>query len=158
MHLLEALDTAHSPQALAAFMETTVGPYLQERAKRRFRNEGDDVSGPWVPLSSTTNAFREAAGYPPDHPINHRTGRLENYITNTKVGARPTSSGGAMLTFPANPPRGETAAKVKTAQFGKFTPRTPPRPVLGINEVDQAFFATSLHEYILTAARGGGFA
>lgn len=152
--VLDSLDTAHSPVALAAFFQGVIGPYLQERAKARFRNEGDDVSGPWAPLSSTTEAFRESGGFPPDHPINHRTGRLEYYITGTKVGAAPTSTGGALLTFPANPPRGATAEKVKTAQYGKLRPNTPPRPVLGINEKDIAFTTMALHHYIETAARG----
>lgn len=152
--LLENLDTAHSPTALAAFMRGTVGEYLQQRAKNRFRQEGDDVSGPWAPLSGTTEQFRASAGYPPDHPINHRTGRLEHYITGTKVGAAATATGGAILTFPASPPRGETAQKLATAQFGKTRPRTPPRPVLGINEADVTFATLALHHYIENAARG----
>ena len=152
--VLESLDTAHSPEALAAFMAGTIGPYLQERARLRFAKEGDDVSGPWAPLSATTQAFRESGGFPPDHPINHRTGRLEYYITGTPAGATPTSSGGAMLTFPGTPPTGETARKVATAQYGRANPRTPARPVLGINEGDVAFTTMALHHYIETAAQG----
>lgn len=154
LDLLNRLDTAHSPEALASFMGVTIGEYLQERAKARFHNEGDDVSGPWVELSETTWVFREQAGYPPDHPINHRTGRLEYYITGTKVGSRPTTTGGAIVTFPKNPPRGATKQKVETAQFGKLRPTTPPRPVLGINERDVLFATSALQEYIMNAARG----
>jgi hypothetical protein len=150
---LHGLETAHTPQALAKFMTRTVGPYLQERARLRFRNEGDDVSGKWAPLSQTTNAFRESSGFPPDHPINQRTHRLEQYITGTRAGVAPTTDG-AQLTFPAVPPDGVMAKKVATAQYGKAKPRTPARPVLGINETDIAFVRLSLEEYIGQAMRG----
>lgn len=153
--MLKRLELVLSPAGLTGFMASTIGPYLQQRAKARFQNEGDDVVGHWAPLKETTHSFRLSQGFVPDHPINHRTGRLENYITGTQYGATPTSTGGAEITFPKNPPRGETAAKLKTAQFGKAFPQTPPRPVLGINERDMAFAVTALHAYIHSIGLGG---
>lgn len=151
--MLTGLQGGYSSAGLSSFLAAEIGPYLQERAARRFRNEGDDVSGPWMPLSETTHAFRISEGYAPDHPINKRTGRLENYIVGTSAGVNATT-GGALLTFPKNAPRGETAAKLKTAQEGKLYPRTPARPVLGMNETDMAFAVSALDRYIRTA--GGG--
>jgi hypothetical protein len=153
--MLDRLNMAVSPVALAGFMQATVGPYLQQRAKARFRSEGDDASGKWAELSTTTHSFRINAGYAPDHPINRRTGRLENYITETQVGVQATASGGAQVTFPKNPPRGATAEKLRTAQHGRHHPRTVPRPVLAINETDMGFMITALHQYIQNAGKGG---
>lgn len=156
LEMLTRLETAHTPEALAMFMAASVGPYLRERARRRFAQEGDDASGPWAPLSETTRQFRESMGYAPDHPINRRTDALYNYITGTQAGAAPTSDGGALLTFPGNPPSGETERKFKTAQYGRANPRTVPRPVLAVNEADAAFVTTALQDYIVAAARGVG--
>jgi len=149
-NFLNRQQAAHSGPGLATFLGGVIGPYLQERAKRRFRMEGDDASGPWMPLSETTHAFREAQGYSPDHPINHRTGRLERYVTGTSAGVFITGNT-ATLRFPKNPPRGETAAKLKTAQEGKARPLTPARPVLAVNEADMIFAGTALAQYIRTA-------
>lgn len=152
--LLTRLETAHSPEALTIFMQASIGPYLRQRARNRFANEGDDASGPWAPLADTTRVFRESMGYAPDHPINVRTHALEQYITGAQVGVSPTSTEGAILTFPENPPTGETERKLKTAQYGKYAPKTVPRPVIAVNEVDVAFATTALQDYIVSAARG----
>jgi hypothetical protein len=50
--------------------------------------------------------------------------------------------------MPGDTPTGELAEKVKTAQQGKDNPRTVPRPVLGMNEVDLAFVLEGLSFFI----------
>lgn len=147
---LDHLNTAHSPEALALWLLETIGPFLQMRAKRRFRIEGDDASGPWAELSKSTHAFRLSQGYIPDHPINKRTGRLERYITRSAINTWVQGSS-AMLVFPSNPPRGATKQKVQTAQYGKMYPRTVPRPVLALGPVDYTFIQKSINIYVKRA-------
>lgn len=151
---LDSLIKAYEPTAIAAFMKATIEPYLQERAERRFAMEGDDASGPWAPLSNTTQEFRSSQGFSPDHPINRRTDELYLYITGTPAGVQPTSTGGAILTFPGTPPTGELASKVRTAQEGKAAPATVPRPVIAVNEADVAFATMTLEAYIVAAGQG----
>jgi len=151
VRLLTRLEVTLGPVGLTAFAKTVMTPYMRERARARFANEGDDAVGQWMPLQEATWNFREEQGFPPDHPINKRTGRLEAYITGGGVGVTPTPDG-ALLTFPDQPPTGETARKLETAQYGKNDPYTPSRPVLGISEVDVAFAVTALADFI---ERGG---
>lgn len=152
--MLKRTIEATSPAGAAVFLSGVMDPYLKERAKRRFRMEGDEASGPWMPLSETTHAFRESQGFPPDHPINHRTGALERYVTGGSPAAAKPIPGGAMVTFPSRRATGETAAKLRTAQEGKLRPRTPARPVLAFDSTDYAFGHTALETYIKSAAKG----
>lgn len=136
--LLSGLDTSLSPFALVAMMQDQVSPYLRQRAFDRFATEGDAATGSWLPLSEVTNAIRESQGYPPDHPINHRTGELESYITNASANVVLFESG-VELIFPGETPPRRIASKIKTAQSGSSNPRTPARPVLALDESDYAF-------------------
>ena len=149
--MLMKLDLALSPPEIFRFLQGTVDPWLRARASMRFRSEGDDVSGPWLPLAPATENIRAKQGFPRSHPINRRTGDLESYITGSPsvVAAR---NGGAFLRYPGTRAGGELGEKVQTAQQGKVTAftQTPPRPVLGINETDLAFVLTSLAQRIAT--------
>lgn len=142
--MLNHLDTALNPVAIAGFLGATVDPYLRSRMKDRFAGEGDDVVGKWIPLAQTTQDIRQQQGYGAAHPINRRTGDLENYIVGSP-NAISIHGLGATLTMPGNRPTGELKKKVETAQRGKANrPVTPPRPVLGMNEKDLAFVLTAL--------------
>lgn len=144
--MLEVLDTALNPFAIAEFLGVVVGPYLKERARARFASEGDDVVGKWAPLKDSTITIRESQGYGPG-PINSRTGELEEFITGpgNSVQVHPW---GATLTFPGTSPIGEMEEKLRTAQQGKDYPSTVPRPVLGVNEADLVFVLTALATHI----------
>jgi hypothetical protein len=122
------------PASLATFLRTGAEPILQGRASARFMAEGDDVSGPWAPLKSSTQAVRASQGYGPDHPINHRTGALEHWITRDPGDLVITPFEVDLLT----PSEGTSKLKKKleTAQSGSTSPDTVPRPVLGFSEVD----------------------
>jgi hypothetical protein len=126
-----------------------VTPYLQNRARARFEMEGDDVSGPWAPLTDATVAIRESAGFPGDHPINVRTGEMERFIT----GSRPTFAANpdAMMIFPGQDPVGKTYYKVQVAQKGTDVPPTPARPVIGIDEADLAYVLATIADEISLA-------
>lgn len=150
--MLTRMDTLLSPPAIAGFLGAKVDPYLRGRARSRFRAEGDDVTGAWVPLASATREIRAQMGYGAEHPINRRTGQLEEYIAGSPNQINIHALG-ATLTLPGQPPVGEIKSKVETAQKGKSYPRTPARPVLGMNEKDLAYVLTALAFHV----KGGGF-
>lgn len=133
-----------SPPGLGAFLGTSIGPYLTRRAKERFSSEGDDASGPWAPLKPYTVQVREEGNWPVsgEHPINRRTGELENWVVGSGWDAYPTAAG-ATLRFPGTKPSGELRDKVQTAQHGRTNPSTVPRPVLAVNETDLLFTLTA---------------
>jgi hypothetical protein len=144
--MLEHLETKISPLGLTAWMEADVDPWLRQRARDRFTNEGDDVSGPWTPLSPYTQMIRSQMGYGPDHPINVRTGELENYITS--AGNVFETGVGVILETPGGTVQPDMAVKITTAQQGSSFPVTPPRPVLGVNERDLEAIMVTLANWI----------
>jgi hypothetical protein len=149
---MDKLIALLSPEGAMGFLGGSVGPYLKQRAQSRFAQEGDDVSGAWLPLAPATQAIREASNYPVagDHPINRRSGELEDWVTQGGWNSYPTALG-ASLQYPARQPTGELRVKVETAQKGKVNPRTPPRPVLGVNETD-LLFITAAYAMAIEAA------
>lgn len=156
--VLNSLDSALSPVGVAAFLGGTVQPYLQQRAEARFRGEGDDVVGKWQALASATQYIRATQGYGAAHPINRRTGELEEYITGSPSQIT-IHAFGATLTHPGKKPLGELKEKVQVAQMGRpdnqgpDKPRTVPRRVLGMNERDLGFVLSALAIYIETGVK-----
>jgi hypothetical protein len=145
--MLQVLDSALSPTGLAAFLYGSVGEWVKGRAEKRFINEGDDVSGQWTPLAQATVDIREAEGFGGAHPINKRTGQLEEYITRGAISVTTTQGQGVMR-YPASSTGGELRDKIKTAQQGQQFPKTPARPVLGLNETDLSTVLTMLAFHI----------
>lgn len=145
--MLQVLDTALSPTAIAGFLGFEVGPYLERRARARFAGEGDDAVGQWAPLKPATVEVRETAGYGGEHPINRRTDELMNYITGSGGDASPEVYG-ASLIFPGKPPMGDLEDKVSIAQQGGGEYNTVPRPVLGLSEADLIFVLSALAFHI----------
>jgi hypothetical protein len=145
--LLDALERALSGPSLHDWLMTRVDPMIRARAKARFMNEGDDVSGPWEALSPATVRIRQEKGFPGEHPINKRTGELERYITGR--GTVTTTGDVADLFAPGGNPQGELVKKIETAQAGRQTPYTNPRKVLGINEADLLTTLVSLNGWLI---------
>jgi len=150
--MLHVLDTALNPVAIGAFLGGVVGPFLEGRARSRFANEGDDAVGKWAPLQQTTVDIRESQGYGGAHPINHRTGELEEFITGSG-NYTTVHPWGATLQFPGASPIGEMEEKVRTAQMGKSAQYkggsdTVPRPVLGLSETDLVYVMSALALHI----------
>lgn len=141
--MLAHLERKLEPAQMGVWLNTYVEPYLQQRAGQRFANEGDDAVGAWAPLKPATEGIRASQGYGSSHPINRRSGELENYIRNTPA-ALTINPAGAVLTYPGTPPSGELADKVSTAQSGRGFPATVPRPVLGLGTTDVAGVLTML--------------
>lgn len=146
--MLARMAVTLSPPSLVGFLEGTVDPYIHARARSRFKGEGDDVSGKWMELSQVSQDIRASQNIGAAHPINVRTGQLEDYITGTPGGAVPDGFG-AVLTSPGTPPSGEPLlTKVQTAQAGKSYPKTVARPVMGVNQTDLATVLTELGKFI----------
>lgn len=140
--MLVKVQAATAPEGFGQFLQTQVVPWLQERAQRRFASEGDDASGAWAPLAPATVAIR-ARGYwnvGPEHPINVRTGELENYITQGTSGnnGMRLSAEEISVDYPGTPPTGVLADKVLHAQQGMSGKLSyPARPVLAFSTIDQ---------------------
>lgn len=140
---LAYLEARLNPIGLATFLTTVVDPFIRNRIQQRFASEGDDVSGAWHPLAVATQQIRASYGFPSDHPINVRTGKLASYLIGTRGDVKQTGVGAALQ----HPPPGADAImakKIKTAQSGSSSPSTPPRPVIGVNENDLMFVTSSL--------------
>lgn len=148
-YALERLEIKLAPAAIGAWMMGTVDPYIKERAQERFTREGDDVTGAWAPLREATWGFRQRhqPPYPPQHPINKRTGELEAYITRSQSDLNVHTLG-ATLKTPGRLPTGELKKKVERAQFGDPLTNTVRRPVMGVNERDLLAVLTDLSLYI----------
>lgn len=147
--MLDRIDSALSPAGLAFFMHGAVQPWLIKRAKARFASEGDDASGKWAPLQQATVEFRESQGFEGSHPINRRTGELEAYITQSDVDV-VSAPGVTSLKFPGTNTKASKsiAEKMRTAQKGRTSPATVPRPVIGLGERDLAAVMTELAFHI----------
>jgi hypothetical protein len=143
------LEAKVQQSSLADWLYNVVSPYVAERIQDRFSSEGDDVSGPWAPLRSTTEAFRTSKGFPPDHPINVRTHLMEGFLVGDP-GRVSTSGAGVTLTHPGNTPGPLTALKIQAAQQGKTFPQTPPRPVIGLSNLDSIFINSELVRYLFS--------
>lgn len=160
-YMLHKADTAFNSVALVTFLTTEVQPYLQQRAKSRFANEGDDVVGRWVPLRDATQSIREAGRNQglwtvgDDHPINVRTHEMENYVTSGQGNVFPVGIGGATMQYPRPSGKKSIRDKMRTAQKGGMAPnsghQTVPRPVIGLNEQDLMFVLTALSYHFARA-------
>jgi hypothetical protein len=154
LKMLAHLDTCFSPVGMAAFLGGDVTPWLRERAAHRFVQGGDDASGPWAPLRPATVEIRaggiqrgEWPGISPTHPINKRTGLMEDFITKG-AGEIVSSPGSTTLYFPKRQVGVKMGLdkKVKRAQAGDS--RTKARPVLAVGEVDLVTVVQSLAYFI----------
>lgn len=152
--LVDALERALDGPSLGAFVMGPTQEFLRQRATARFRNEGDSAVGAWAPLMDYTNLMRVQGGFTPEHPINRRTGELENFITrgSNDVTVTPVS---ATLTMPGSNPGGELGEKLATAQQGKPFPYTVPRPVLGMDETDTIAVLASLGGWLVQEVEAG---
>ncbi len=157
---LRGVEAAISDASLEVFLGERANRHLQERAQARFTNEGDDVSGKWQQLTPATVSIRESQGFGGAHPINKRTGALENYIVNSAGRLRQDGAGVSLVT-PGDTPDGELSLKLAMAQGGgisKSGSSVPARPVLGMNAEDDVILVEMLKVHIETAIASHGLA
>lgn len=146
--MMAAIAVRMSAPMMQGFMQAAVVPYIQQRATDRFARQGDDVSGPWLPLAVATQQIRQQAGFQPAHPINVRTGQLRAFVTGSY--GRVVSAGGMTdLEYP-NPGNmmGILMRKLMVAQAGTPAPPTPARPVLGFNMNDTVALTAMVAGYL----------
>ncbi len=142
------LDRKMDSLGIAAFLSSVVDPFLRNRIDSRFQSEGDEVSGRWHPLAQATQQIRASYGYPPNHPINVRTGKLRSHLVGTRSDVQANGMGATLIHPPPGSGDPVTNKKIKTAQSGSSHPPTPARPVIGINENDLIFITSSLTAYL----------
>ena len=145
--VLDTLEKRMNPVGLSLFLTTVVDPWIRQRIEQRFDEEGDSMSGDWDPLAISTQQIRASYGYPPDHPINVRTGKMRSFLVGTKSDVKPSGIG-ATLQHPPPVADAVTAKKIATAQGGSSQPPTPARPVIGVDENDLVFVTSSLAAWL----------
>ncbi len=147
--MIKRADAAVSGHSLASFMMLRAEDILRKRADERFAMEGA-VSGErrWHPLQPTTiTRYRLPFGFLPG-PINVRTGALMGWLTSAE-GTRKATKFSASTSWPKPPPnRDELAKKLWTAQKGRKSPKTNPRPVVRMNPHDPKDIMDELHVWI----------
>lgn len=151
--MLSAAEQTLMGPSLRRYLDTEMATYMRKRISDRFASEGDDVTGPWAALQDATVSIRESKGFPGEHPINKRTGDLENFMTKGRLDYTMQSNG-ASIFFPGKPPTPELATKVQTAQAGKDFPATVKRPVVGVNAVDMAYFILNFGFWFTASVEG----
>jgi hypothetical protein len=146
--VLDALMIRSSPVGLSAFLDTVVDPWVRNRIDQRFNSEGDEVSGSWDPLAAATQQIRASYGFPPDHPINVRTGMMRNFLVGTPSDVKPNGFGADLQHPPPGAGSSVMQKKIQTAQSGSSNPNTVARPVVGLNENDMIFITSSLAAWL----------
>lgn len=147
--LLDDMDTDLGGRALSEVLGKQVAPYLKEKALGRFESRTDPDGKAWTPLSDATESWRGSYHYESgnDSP-NKRTGKLEDFIRGALPSVLVTEDT-TTLFYPGNEPDDKwTAEKYRTAQRGKPQPKTPPRPIIGLNQDDYIFIETVLEAHI----------
>lgn len=134
-------------QNIEDWLRDEIDPYIRGRIERRFANQGDDVVGAWLPLAPATERIRAAKGFPPSYPINERTHYMRDWLVGYEGDVTATAVD-VTLTHPAQAAAPLTQQKIATAQGGKSYPQTPPRPVIGVNRVDNDFIHNALIQHL----------
>jgi hypothetical protein len=149
IRMLTYLESRLTFGELSIFLEEEFKPYLVERIRNRFANEGDDVVGTWAPLSPVTEQWRawgrerQFWSVGDDHPINQRTREMYDYLTEGtwQVYTGGAGQGSAVLSSPTNR-NNDRKMREKLSQAQRGRGSSPSRPVLGMNEADLAYFLT----------------
>jgi hypothetical protein len=157
--LIQHIRVQLSPRGLADLMRADIFREMRERVQDRFAAEGDTTVGAWSPLSTATENIRSSMGFPPDHPINERTGLLRGWVERSHV-VTPMATG-AELQMPGPFPSALMETKFRRAQQGKAkggskeAKRTmPARPVLAIGNVEKDLVDQRMMLFVDRVLRG----
>lgn len=141
---IAAYKSRMKPYGRQGYVMLLAGPihqYLQSRARAMFQYEQGPEGDAWAPLAPATHNWRRSAikrgetapDVGPEHPINRRTGDLEDAMTT----GGPSILAGAsslVLSFPGDMAQAGREAKFSQAQNGRGT--SPARPVIGLGADD----------------------
>lgn len=148
-HMLRLVEARTSPAGVAVWLDQFADPIVRKRAEERFQSEGDDVVGAWLPLKPFTQALRASQGYGAAHPINRRTGELEDYVTHARGDVTMTAIGATLTSPDPSSVTPRLHDKIETAQLGSPFPNTPARPVMGLNGNDLVLQLLSLSKFVV---------
>lgn len=159
-HLFAKTVEAVTGPSLEAMMTGPVHAYFERQIVNRFAYQGDRVVGHWPDLSEATQHIREQDGFPPDWPINIRTEEMFSTVTQEADFHMGFDSAEMILPGSAGT-HGVMAAKIEHAQQGSdrnpiegFGP-TPPRPILGADEIDLAAVVEIIEQWVVFRLAGG---
>jgi hypothetical protein len=160
LNMLFRLDVATSQIGFASWATTEIDPWLQMRARDRFKGEGDGASGKWRSLSTLTQEWRFMQGYPASHPINVRSGALRDYVESADGQWLSEGHEGGRYVWPevALPYTNYIAAKLHTANVGRRrgenrlfpNASTPKRPAVVADQTDLRALLESYANYVET--------
>jgi hypothetical protein len=153
-NMVDRVMGALSPMGLDRFLSGDAHDYFAEEIEMRFAWEGDAASGDWDRLTDATQNIRQHAGFPPDGPINERTGDMLRYLTQHLDVTQLMD--GAVMQIPGDA-SGEMERKIRHAQVGAKigenplfpNSSTPARPVLAIDEDDVVVVLAMLERHIM---------
>jgi hypothetical protein len=151
LRVIATLEQRLGQNQLMWFLNKYVSPFMADVIVDRFAYAGDaSVGGPWPPLAEYTERLKRSMGAPADAP-NERTGDLMYHLAY-EHSIEPWV-GGALIRIPGRSNALEEK-KIRTAQEGEsaadnpFGGATPPRPVLGLGEFEEAGVNRLFHEYL----------
>jgi hypothetical protein len=151
MRLTATLDHRLAQSQLMWFLQMKVSPYMGDRMVERFAWGGDkSVGGPWPPLAAYTERLKRSLGAPPDAP-NERSGDMLHHLAYDHA-VEPWSLG-ALLRIP-DQSDATMEKKIRVAQEGQSAASnplggsTPPRPVLGLGETEEAMIGRMFDSYL----------
>jgi hypothetical protein len=152
--IVRNLENRLSQDRLMWFLARIVSPFMADVIVDRFAYGGDmSVGGPWPPLAAYTERLKRTLGAPADAP-NERSGEMLRHLAYDHA-IEPWALG-ALLRIPGNSDD-KMEKKLRTAQFGEpaganpFGGATPPRPVLGIGEFEEAQINRLFDSYLWTS-------
>lgn len=155
--MLDIVMARLSGYNLSLYLRERAFPVLRDEVMDRFASEGDSKSGPWDPLTDTTQDIRSALGYPPAHPINVRSSEMMNFLRDSRQ--IRFGEDWAEMDYPGDTDDPVLERKLQTAQEGStdnplgYRP-TPPRPVLaepGDMEVGELLEGLQAHVMLTVA-------
>ena len=152
-------EQAFSAPSLMAWLKGDALDYFQDASAKRFANERSETRV-WAQLRDATNEIRATQGFPREHPINVRTGKLKEHMLETGD-VRAAGNSGAWLTYPSKP-KGKTKSKLRVAQEGTDKNpkpgfgRTERRPVLHSDPMNEVqLLVRSLGVHVARGISGG---
>jgi hypothetical protein len=154
MKTVATLESRLSQTRLMWFLRHVVSPWMADVIVDRFAYAGDKtVGGPWPPLAAYTERLKRTLGAPSDAP-NERSGQMMYHLAYNHA-VEPWTMG-ALLRIPG---RSDALMekKIRVAQQGEppgsnpFGGDTPPRPVLGLGEFEEAGIAKLFDTYLWTS-------
>ena len=134
-------------------MRSTVGTavleWLQHRTAVRFQNQGgSEVGGSWPALAPST-ALKKGTD-----EINIDSGALEGWLTSSYGNVTSPVTSSLLIQYPLDDIPNSAGTDGKTTSYALYNaqlgtaPGSPERPVVGVDEKDQAFVMEQVMDWL----------